>query len=58
MQTHEDSNDDMEGLSHAFGLLLQYSGIKLQLTTSVAVSDVKRTVSFCVLYQVSAFLGR
>ena len=35
----------MEGLSHAFGLLLQTSGIKLLVTKSEAVSDVQEKVS-------------
>ena len=35
----------MEGLSHAFGLLLQYSGIKMLVTRSEAVSDVMKKVS-------------
>ena len=35
----------MEGLSYAFGQLLQYSGIKLELITTQAVSVVKKKVS-------------
>jgi hypothetical protein len=44
VQTCETLTDDMEGLSYAFGQLLQYSGIKLELTTTQAVSVVKKKV--------------
>ncbi|CAI8027644.1 hypothetical protein GBAR_LOCUS15774 [Geodia barretti] len=44
VQTCETRTDDMEGLSYAFGQLLQYSGIKLELITTQAVSVVKKKV--------------
>ena len=45
VQTCENRMDEMEGLSHAFGLLLKNSGIKLLVTRSEAVSDVMKKVS-------------
>ena len=44
VQTCETRTDDMEGMSYAFGQLLQYSGIKLELNTTQAVTVVKKKV--------------
>jgi hypothetical protein len=44
LQTDESRIEELEGLSHSFGLLLQTSGIRMMLTASEVVPDIRRKV--------------
>jgi hypothetical protein len=48
LQTDESRIEELEGLSHSFGLLLQTSGIRMMLTASEVVPDIRRKV--CISY--------
>ena len=44
LQTDENRIEELEGLSHAFGLLLQTSGIRMMVTASEAVPLIRQKV--------------
>ena len=50
LQTDESRIEELEGLSHAFGLLLQTSGIRMMVTASEAVALIRQKVWIIILH--------